>query len=81
LDKLLDLGLPDISGFEVARQLRRSPTTASALLVAITGQGQATVVQRCKDAGIDVHLLKPVDPEEIKKVLNSLVLRSGALTD
>jgi len=68
---ILDLELPDISGFEVARQLRESPTTASSLLVAITGHGQAAVVQRCKDAGIDLHFLKPVDPEEIKKVLES----------
>jgi CheY-like chemotaxis protein len=65
----LDLGLPDMSGFEVARQLRRSPATASALIVAITGHGQTAVVQRCEAAGIDVHLLKPVDPEEIEKVL------------
>jgi CheY-like chemotaxis protein len=76
----LDIGLPDVSGYEVARQLRQSPATASALIVAITGYGRAEDIRCCKEAGMDVHLLKPVDPEEIKKVLTSLVLRSGALT-
>ena len=68
---ILDLELPDISGLEVARQLRQSPTTASALLVAVTGHGQAGVVQRCQDAGIDLHFLKPVDLEELKTVLET----------
>ena len=65
----LDLGVPDISGFDVARQLRQSPETASALLVGITGCGQAAAIQRGKEVGFDLHFLKPVDPEEIKKVL------------
>jgi CheY-like chemotaxis protein len=77
----LDLGLPDIPGFEVARQLRTSPTTASALLVAITGCGQAAAIQQCQEVGIDLHFLKPVDPEEIKKVLETwdeyLLSRTG----
>jgi CheY-like chemotaxis protein len=67
----LDLELPDISGFEIARQLRQSPATASAILVAVTGYGRAEDIPRCKEAGIDLHYLKPVEPEEIKKVLNS----------
>jgi len=71
----LDIELPDISGFEVARQLKQSSATASPLLVAITGCGQEDDVRRCKEAGIDLHFLKPVDPEEIKRVLTSRAVR------
>jgi two-component system, chemotaxis family, CheB/CheR fusion protein len=65
----LDIGLPGMDGCEVARQLRQLPGTAHSLLVAITGFGQEADVQRCKEAGIDCHFLKPVDPEELKQVL------------
>jgi CheY-like chemotaxis protein len=67
----LDIGLPGISGYEVARQLRQSPATASALIVAITGFGQAEDIRRCKEVGIDIHFLKPVEPELIKRLLES----------
>ncbi len=65
----LDIGLPRMDGYEVARCLRRMPGMAKALLVAITGYGQVTDVQRCKEAGIDCHFLKPVDPTELQQVL------------
>jgi CheY-like chemotaxis protein len=65
----LDIGLPGIDGCEVARQLRRLPGTANALLVAITGYGREADVQRCKEAGIDCYFLKPVDPAELKRLL------------
>jgi CheY-like chemotaxis protein len=78
---LLDLGLPGMSGYEVARQLRRMPGLAQTLLVAVTGYGQPADIQRCKAAGIDFHILKPADPEEIKKVLETraqyLLARTG----
>jgi CheY-like chemotaxis protein len=69
----LDIGLPDVIGYEVARQLRRIPGLARTRLIAVTGYGREEDIRRCKEAGIDVHFLKPVDPEEIKKVLTSLV--------
>jgi CheY-like chemotaxis protein len=72
---LVDLELPDVSGFEVARQLRQSPTTASAFLVAITGYRQPADGQCCGEAGIDLHLVKPADPLEIKSVVASRVVR------
>jgi CheY-like chemotaxis protein len=65
----LDIGLPGMDGHEVARQLRQLPGMADALLVAITGYGQKADVQRCKEAGIDRHFLKPVDPIELKELL------------
>jgi two-component system, chemotaxis family, CheB/CheR fusion protein len=66
---LLDLGLPGMDGHELARQLRRLPGMDIALLVAISGYGQEADVQRCKEAGIDCHFLKPVDLGELQKVL------------
>ncbi len=66
---LLDIGLPGMDGYEVARQLRRLPGMDTTFLVAITGYGQEADVQRCKEAGIDRHFLKPVNPDELKQLL------------
>lgn len=66
---LCDIGLPGIDGFEVARQLRRLPGMAKTLIVAITGYGQEPDVKRSKEAGIDYHFLKPIDPAQLKQVL------------
>jgi CheY-like chemotaxis protein len=76
----LDIGLPDVDGYEVARQIRRMPELARTRLVAVTGYGREEDIRRCQEAGIDVHFLKPVDAEEIKKVLTSLVYEACALT-
>ena len=65
----LDIGLPRLDGYQVARRLRHLPGMTKALLVAITGYGYAADVLLCKEAGIDCHFLKPVDPAEIRKVL------------
>ena len=67
----LDIRLPDIDGFEVARQLRRIPEHTKTLVVAITGYEQEADIQRFKEVGIDLHFLKPVGPETIKQVLMS----------
>jgi CheY-like chemotaxis protein len=67
---LLDIGLPKMDGWELARRLRQLPGMAKALLVALTGYGQEADVQRCKEAGIDCHFLKPVDPDELKQLLD-----------
>jgi PAS domain S-box-containing protein len=68
---LCDIGLPGIDGYEVARQLRRLPGMAKTLLVAITGYGQEPDVKRSKEAGIDYHFLKPIDPAQLKQVLGN----------
>jgi CheY-like chemotaxis protein len=66
---LLDIGLPLMDGYEVARRLRQMPQTAGALLIALTGYGQQGDRQRGKDAGFDGHLLKPVDPHALAKLI------------
>jgi CheY-like chemotaxis protein len=66
---LLDIGLPGMDGYEVARRLRRLPETAKSLLVAVTGYGREDDLRRCKEAGIDDHFLKPANPTELQKLL------------
>jgi signal transduction histidine kinase len=66
---LLDLGLPEMDGYEVARRLRRLPGTAGALLVALTGHGREDDVLRSKAAGFDHHVVKPVDLAGLRALL------------
>ncbi len=61
----LDLGLPHISGFELARRLRAQPNTNGTVLVAVTGWGKEEDRQRSREAGFDLHLVKPVEPDQI----------------
>jgi CheY-like chemotaxis protein len=68
---LLDLGLPDMSGFEVARTLRELERVPP-LLVAVSGYGQERDLQQCYDAGFHRHFLKPVDPKRLKKLLDEV---------
>jgi DNA-binding response OmpR family regulator len=60
---LLDLGLPHLSGHEVARRVRSMRWGRSARLIALTGWGQEDDVQRSRQAGFDDHFTKPVDPD------------------
>ena len=66
---LLDIGLPGLDGFQVAGELRRRQSTASALIVALTGYGQEDDQRRSREAGFDHHLIKPVDPQVIYDLL------------
>jgi len=70
---LLDIGLPGLDGYQVARELRRNPRLANALLVALTGYGQDEDRLLAQEAGFDHHLTKPVD----LKVLYGLVDLAG----
>ncbi|HSV45247.1 MAG TPA: response regulator, partial [Ramlibacter sp.] len=58
---VLDIGLPDMNGHELARRLRAQPATASAVLIAITGYGQEQDRDEALQAGFDHHFVKPVD--------------------
>ena len=66
---LLDLGLPGLDGFEVARRLRQLPGLGDALLIALSGYGRDEDRERGRAAGIDHHLVKPVELRELDKVL------------
>jgi CheY-like chemotaxis protein len=66
---LLDLGLPIVSGLDVARELRRHPETKHTGLVALTGWGQEEDRRNTSEAGFDYHLTKPTAPEELEGVL------------
>jgi signal transduction histidine kinase len=65
----LDLGLPRMDGYEVARRLRAQPNAAGVLLVALTGYGQEEDRRRSEEAGFDAHLIKPADPEAVQQLL------------
>lgn len=66
---LVDIGLPDIDGYEVARRVRADATLGSVVLVALTGYGQREDRERAFAAGFDHHFVKPVDPDELNAFL------------
>ena len=69
---LLDIGLPGLNGFEVARRLRQQPTLKNVVLVAMTGYGQENDRKRSKEAGFDHHLVKPGDFGKVLQILASV---------
>ena len=69
---LLDIGLPDMDGNELAQRLRALPATAGTLLIAVTGYGQEADRQRTKAAGFDHHLVKPLDPKQLFAILGTV---------
>lgn len=66
---LLDIGLPGMDGYEVAKQLRQTANGAHALLVALTGYAAPADRARAQQSGFDVHLAKPVDPRQLAEVM------------
>jgi CheY-like chemotaxis protein len=69
---LLDIGLPQTSGYDIARAVRAGPRGQDVTLIAVTGWCREPDRLRAKMAGFDHHLAKPVDPAELKKLLTSL---------
>jgi CheY-like chemotaxis protein len=69
---LLDLGLPVLNGWDVARRIRAMPLPRRPLIVAVTGYGRDEDRQRSADTGIDFHLLKPADPQELLDLLQAI---------
>jgi len=67
---VLDIGLPDITGYDIARRIRKATHGASALLIAVTGWGQEKDQQEAIEAGFDFHFIKPVDYRRLLTVLN-----------
>jgi CheY-like chemotaxis protein len=69
---LVDIGLPGIDGYEVARRLRASEKGQGVLLVALTGYGRPEDRRQALEAGFDAHMVKPVDPEELSLLISRL---------
>src|SRR4029453_2664529 len=66
---LLDIGMPKMNGYEVARHIRRQAWGKTMALIAVTGWGQEEDKRRALEAGCDHHLTKPVDPSALEKLL------------
>jgi PAS domain S-box-containing protein len=74
---LLDIGMPRMDGLEAARRLRQQPWAKKVLILAMTGWGQESDRQRSKEAGIDYHLVKPVDPLALRHLLTNGATGAG----
>jgi two-component system CheB/CheR fusion protein len=74
---LVDVGLPGIDGFEIARRLRSEPGHRDTFLVALTGYGQPNDRARANEVGFDEHVVKPVHPDELLGLLGARVRRRG----
>ncbi len=76
---ILDVMMPDVSGYEICRQLRANPATATVPVIMLTARGQAVDHQAALDAGADDHMVKPVDTEQLLSRVNELLAaRRGA---
>ena len=75
----LDIGLPDMTGYEVARRLLANPATSSSYLIALTGWGTEDDVRKSKTAGFYAHLTKPVDPDAVESILSTLPAAAVAM--
>jgi PAS domain S-box-containing protein len=74
---LIDIGLPGLDGYEVARRVRSRPGGPDIVLIALTGYGLETDRQRVREAGFDFHLVKPATPEQLDEVLSKIKDRGG----
>lgn len=72
---LLDIGLPGMNGYDVARSIRQQPWGRETVLVALTGWGQESDRRRSGDAGFDHHLVKPVEPRALLHLLSEILVR------
>src|SRR5207253_439001 len=68
---LCDIGLPGMDGYGVVGELRRDPDTAGARVIAVTGYGAEEDRRRSQQAGFDMHLTKPLDPEALQEVFSA----------
>ena len=69
---LLDLGLPKLNGYEVAQRIRQQEWGTSMFLVAVTGWGQDEDRRRSEDVGMNLHMVKPVEPSALDRMLAGL---------
>ncbi len=74
---MLDIGLPGMSGYEVAREIRKILPTRRVRLIALTGYGQPSDKALALQSGFDAHLLKPASPELVRATLEELCKPRG----
>jgi DNA-binding response OmpR family regulator len=72
---LLDIGLPKISGYEACRRIREQTNGTRPIIIAQTGWGQDADRTRTRDAGFDLHLVKPVNPKALMRTLHEYALQ------
>src|SRR5262249_6953986 len=70
---LLDIGMPKLNGYDAARRIREQPWGSNIFLVALTGWGKEDDRRRSHEAGFNMHLVKPVDPAALERLLASRV--------
>jgi CheY-like chemotaxis protein len=75
---LVDIGLPDIDGYEVARRIRALRQVPAPRLIAVSGYGQPRDQELAYEAGFDLHLVKPVAPDFLHNVFGAMTSRSRA---
>jgi len=68
---VIDVGLPGLNGYEIARRFRAEPDSDDVMLVALTGYGTPDARERSRQAGFDHHLIKPVNPEALQEILRA----------
>jgi CheY-like chemotaxis protein len=78
---LLDIGMPKLDGYEVARRIRAQPWGRGITLVALTGWGQDSDRRRSGEAGFDTHLVKPLDLDKLTELLGRLPARDAEPAD
>ncbi|MGI6298288.1 MAG: response regulator [Saccharofermentanales bacterium] len=72
---LCDIGLPEMDGYEVARALRGDPSTSDVFLIAISGYAQADDIKKALEAGFDHHMVKPIEINKIRQILDEEVIK------
>ncbi len=70
---VLDIGLPDINGYELARQIRQLPNSRDVPIIALTGYGQSRDKDAAAQVGFNAHLVKPVDPDELTRTVEAVL--------
>jgi len=68
---LLDIGMPDMTGYAVAKAMRAEDLGSKVLIIAVTGYGSPQDIQLAMDAGFDLHLVKPADPARILRAVSN----------
>ena len=78
---ILDIGMPKLNGYDLARALRANPVTSGIKLIAITGWGQESDKVQAREAGFDLHLVKPVDPDVLMDAVQEMATSLPAEAD